>query len=143
MADAFGVRRCRCDLEGELDIVKSASISNCQIMSIPIANLWVTGVRPIVERGSRRFQIGERSRGAWDGRFSAWLGGSVRRCRRDLEGALDIVKSASISNFQITSISNCKFADNKEVVNRGTRKPVFPNRRMEPWAVGRTDSRRV
>jgi hypothetical protein len=53
-------------------------------------------------------------------------------CQCDLEGALDIVKSVTISNCQIAPISNFKFAGNKGVVNRGTRKPTFPKQRTEP-----------
>jgi hypothetical protein len=59
MTGIFGVRRCQRDLEGALDIVKSASISNCQMASI--SNCKFTGNS--VKRESRCFQMGEQSRG--------------------------------------------------------------------------------
>jgi hypothetical protein len=57
----------------------------------------------------------------------------VNRCRRDLDGVPGVVKSASISNCQITSISIYKFVGNGGAANHGTRKLVFPYRRTEPW----------
>jgi hypothetical protein len=67
----------------------------------------------------------------------------LHRCRCDLEGAPVIAKLALISNCQIASFPNSKFAGNGRAANHGTRKPTFPNRRTESWGVGRAHSRRA
>lgn len=73
MTGIFGVRRCQRDLEGALDIVKSASISNCQMASISNCKFASNSV----ERESRCLQMGERAVGACG--FSARPDGSVPR----------------------------------------------------------------
>jgi hypothetical protein len=85
MAGAFGVRRCQRDLEGVPDIVKSVSISNCQIASN--SNCKFVGNEGAANRGTRKSAFPNRRTEPWgmqilgaasgstlsEGRGGAWV----------------------------------------------------------------------